>query len=81
MWQRRSLPRTSETWSVEPAVPHRWSGEEPVLGRAARRQEPEVNGGKKLKVVRAAARHSFPTADVDQMLAEIEQGYQSDSSQ
>ncbi len=49
--------------------------------RAARRQEPEVDGGKKLKVVRAAARHSFPTADVDQMLAEIEQGYQSDSSQ
>jgi hypothetical protein len=25
--------------------------------------------------VRAAARHSFPTADIDQMLAEIESGY------
>lgn len=49
--------------------------------RAARRQEPEVDTGKKLKVVRAAARHSFPTADVDRMLVEIEQGYLSDSSQ
>jgi hypothetical protein len=34
-----------------------------------------------VKVVRAAARHSFPTADVDQMMAEIEQGYLGDSSQ
>ncbi|MDJ0863411.1 MAG: antitoxin [Gammaproteobacteria bacterium] len=49
--------------------------------RAARREEPEADAGKKLKVVRAASRHSFPTADVDQMLAEIEQGYQSDSDQ
>jgi hypothetical protein len=30
---------------------------------------------RKLAVVRAAARHRFPTADVDQMLAEIEHGY------
>ena len=49
--------------------------------RAARREEPEVDAGKKLKVVRAAARHAFPTTDVGEMLAEIEQGYQSDSSQ
>lgn len=49
--------------------------------RAARRQEPEVDSGKKLKVVRAAAQHSFPTADVNQILAEIEQGYLDDSSQ
>ena len=49
--------------------------------RAARRQEPEGDPGKKLKVVRAAARHAFPTADVERMLAEIEQGYLSDSSQ
>jgi hypothetical protein len=26
-------------------------------------------------VVRAAVRHGFPTADVDQMIAEIETGY------
>jgi hypothetical protein len=25
--------------------------------------------------VRAAARHSFPTRDIDQVLAEIERGY------
>jgi hypothetical protein len=30
---------------------------------------------KKLDVVRAAARHSYPTADIDQMIAEIEDGY------
>jgi hypothetical protein len=32
---------------------------------------------KKLEVVRAAARHAFPTADIDQMLGEIEHGYAS----
>jgi hypothetical protein len=26
-------------------------------------------------VVRAAAKHAFPTADIDQMLSEIEAGY------
>jgi len=31
----------------------------------------------KLVALREAVRHSFPTADIDQMLAEIEQGYQS----
>lgn len=34
--------------------------------------EPEA----RLKAVRRAAEYSFPTADVDQMLSEIEQGYQ-----
>ena len=43
--------------------------------RDARRVEPGVDAKKKLAVVRAAVRHSFPTADIDQMLAEIEQGY------
>jgi hypothetical protein len=42
---------------------------------AARRREPVGNIGKKLDSVRAAARHSFPTADIDDMLAEIERGY------
>jgi len=41
----------------------------------ARRREPAGDAGKKLDVVRAAARHSFPTADVEVMLAEIERGY------
>jgi len=43
--------------------------------RAARRAEPGSDTKKKLEVVRAAARHRFPTADIDQMLAEIERGY------
>lgn len=43
--------------------------------RAARRSEATGDSRKKLQVVRSAARQSFPTADIDQMLAEIEQGY------
>ena len=43
--------------------------------RAARSREPLGDVRKKLEVVRAAARHSYPTAPVDQMIAEIEQGY------
>jgi hypothetical protein len=43
--------------------------------KAARRHEPAGDVGKKLDAVRAAARHSFPTADIDQMLAQIERGY------
>ena len=43
--------------------------------RAARRREPSGDLDRKLAVVRAASRHAFPTADVDQMLAEIERGY------
>jgi hypothetical protein len=43
--------------------------------RGARRREPTIDSKKKLKAIRAAARHSFPTADIDQMLAEIESGY------
>ena len=41
----------------------------------ARRQEPEVSATKKLESIRRAAEHQYPTADVDQMLAEIESGY------
>ena len=43
--------------------------------RAARSRESSGDIKKKLEVVRAAARHSYPTADMDQMLAEIESGY------
>lgn len=43
--------------------------------RAARRAEPRTEAKKKLDTVRAAARHQFPTADIDRMLQEIEQGY------
>ena len=43
--------------------------------RAARRQEPRVESRKKLSVVQMAARHSFPTGDIGQILEEIERGY------
>jgi hypothetical protein len=29
----------------------------------------------KIEAVRAAAKHSYPTADIDEMLTEIESGY------
>lgn len=44
--------------------------------RDARREEPLRESREKLAAIRRAARHQFPTADIDQMLAEIEQGYQ-----
>lgn len=47
--------------------------------RAARRREPLGDTSKKLQVVRAAARHAFPTADIDAMLGEIERGYLGES--
>lgn len=43
--------------------------------RGARRAEPGVDAKRKLATVRAAVSHAFPTADIDQMLAEIERGY------
>ena len=43
--------------------------------RAARRREPRGDAERKLKVVRAAVRHEFPSGDIQQMLAEIERGY------
>lgn len=42
---------------------------------AARRYEPLGDTGKKLDVIREAARQEFPTADIDEMLAQIERGY------
>lgn len=45
---------------------------------AARRYEPLGDAGKKLDVIRDAAHHEFPTAEIDDMLAQIEQGYRSD---
>jgi transposase-like protein len=43
--------------------------------RKAQRGEPRGDAKKKLAVVRAAVSHDFPTADIDQMLREIERGY------
>jgi hypothetical protein len=47
--------------------------------RAARRQHSPGDVEKKLAAIRAAARHSHPTADIDQMNEEIERGYLGDS--
>ena len=43
--------------------------------RRARREEPTSDARRKLAVVREAARGTYPTADIDRMLAEIERGY------
>jgi len=45
--------------------------------REARSQRPVQDSQAKLKAVRKAAEYAFPTADIEQMLAEIERGYQS----
>jgi hypothetical protein len=43
--------------------------------RAARRRQPSTTADRKLSALRAALRHHHPTADIDQMNAEIERGY------
>ena len=43
--------------------------------RSAGESEPLRDAARKLEAVRAAARHSFPAGDVEQMLGEIERGY------
>jgi hypothetical protein len=44
--------------------------------RAARASRPATDPETKLKAVRHAAKYSFPTAGVQQMLSEIERGYE-----
>lgn len=44
--------------------------------REAREQKPLNDPEVKLKAVRRGAEFSFPTADIEQMLSEIERGYQ-----
>jgi len=43
--------------------------------RTAVRALPRSDARKKLEVIRSAARHSFPTPNIDDMLGEIERGY------
>lgn len=43
--------------------------------RQARRQTSVGSVDRKLAAIRAAAHHDFPTADIDDMLGEIERGY------
>lgn len=43
--------------------------------REARDREPGGDLDTKLRAIRAAARHEFPTADIEEMLEEIERGH------
>ena len=43
--------------------------------REARQSEPHRTVRRKLQSLQQAAAHSFPTADIDRMLDEIERGY------
>ena len=43
--------------------------------RAKRRAMPRLDAKRKLDAIRIAASHRFPTADIDEMLAQIERGY------
>jgi Ribbon-helix-helix protein, copG family len=44
--------------------------------REAREQKPRHDPESKLKAIRRGAEFSFPTADIEDMLREIERGYQ-----
>jgi hypothetical protein len=44
--------------------------------RKARAGRPAIGSESKLKAIRRAAEYSFPTADVKQMLSEIDRGYE-----
>jgi hypothetical protein len=46
-----------------------------ALLRAGCRRSPRGPRERKLAAIRAASRHEFPTADIDEMLAQIESGY------
>jgi hypothetical protein len=46
----------------------------------ARTRQPVNAPEVKLKAVRLSTKYSFPASDIDQMLSEIEQGYQSMSA-
>lgn len=48
--------------------------------RAARRAQPVVDGSRKRDTIRRAAAHALPTANIEQMLAEIARGRTDSSS-
>ncbi len=43
--------------------------------RTARQRESAGDARRKLEAVKAGARHSFPSSDIQEMLVEIERGY------
>lgn len=46
--------------------------------QAVGEDEPRVSVERKLALIREAAKHRFPTGDIDQMLEEIAAGYRQD---
>jgi hypothetical protein len=48
--------------------------------RAAKSEEPAADPGRKMRVLSAATSHSFPTADIEEMLSQIERGYSEEPS-
>jgi hypothetical protein len=52
--------------------PDEW--EQRLTLREAREREPRADLDTKLRAIRAIGRHEFPTADIEQMLEEIERG-------
>lgn len=44
--------------------------------RAARREQPSIEASRKLRAVRQAVKHNFPTGDIEEMIADIERGYE-----
>lgn len=47
--------------------------------RDARARQPSRSATLKRQAVRKAMQHDFPVADIDEMIEQIEQGYQPDS--
>jgi len=47
--------------------------------RVARKAGPTGDARKKLASIKSAALYAFPAPDIDQMLREIQQGYQEDA--
>lgn len=43
--------------------------------RESRRDEPRFDVDRKLAAVREAVEHAYPTADIEEMLGDIERGY------
>jgi len=69
----RSLARHDRAAQEEFAAACRWALR---ALREAREQKPSSDPASKLKAIRRGAEFSFPTANIEQMLREIERGYQ-----
>ena len=70
---RRLAARDGLTLSERVRQKLRQAGRDEAPGRIDSDEAPN-NIDSKIATIRAAARHDFPTADIDQMLREIESG-------